>query len=183
MKLRKNWSSVAAPMAFGLALTTVISSCGKSASPTSPSAATSGVAAGVDTPLPDPTPDPTPTPTPTPPQGGEGCTPGYWKQAQHFDSWPAPYTPDMLFNDVFDDALGADVTLLDALSLNGGGLNALARHTVAALLNGASDGVSYDLSAAQVIAAFNAAYPGSASTYETLKNRLDLLNNQGCGLN
>ena len=22
-----------------------------------------------------------------PPPGGEGCTPGFWKQTQHFDSW------------------------------------------------------------------------------------------------
>src|SRR5690606_30498275 len=23
----------------------------------------------------------------TPPSGGEGCTPGYWRQPHHFDSW------------------------------------------------------------------------------------------------
>ncbi len=25
--------------------------------------------------------------TVNPPPGGEGCTPGFWKQRQHFDSW------------------------------------------------------------------------------------------------
>ena len=33
--------------------------------------------------------------------GGEGCTPGYWKQSQHFDSYPAGYSPDDLFDDYF----------------------------------------------------------------------------------
>ena len=26
-----------------------------------------------------------------------GCTPGYWKQSQHFDSWPAGYSPTCCF--------------------------------------------------------------------------------------
>jgi hypothetical protein len=180
--LRKNWSTVAAPLAFGLVLTTVIASCGKAASPTAPSAANSSLVARSGDPLPEPTPTPTPTPTPPPPGGGEGCTPGYWKQAHHYDSWPAPYTPDTLFSAVFDDAFG-DMTLDEVLGQGGGGLNALGRHTVAALLNGGSDGVDYDLTSAQVIAAFNAVYPGSDSAYESLKNRLAGLNEQGCGLN
>jgi hypothetical protein len=186
-QLRKHWSTAAAPLAFGLALTTVIASCGKAASPTSPSAANSSGVAGILDPVPDPTPDPTPEPTPTPtpppppPPGGEGCTPGYWKQVHHYDSWPAAYSPGMLFSDVFDDAFG-DMTLAEVLDLGGGGLNALGRHTVAALLNGGSDGVNYDLTSAQVIAAFNSVYPGSDSAYETLKNRLAGLNEQGCRL-
>jgi len=72
----------------------------------------------------------------TPPPGFEGCTPGYWKQPQHFDSWPSPYVPGMAFEDVFDDVFGSS-TLLDALKFKGGGLQALGRHTVAALLNAA----------------------------------------------
>ena len=28
-----------------------------------------------------------------PPPGGEGCTPGFWKQDQHFDSWVG-FAPD-----------------------------------------------------------------------------------------
>jgi Thrombospondin type 3 repeat len=117
---------------------------------------------------------------PPPPGGGEGCTPGYWKQAQHFDSWTAPYTPTTLFDDVFENAFPGQ-TLLDVVSNGGGGLDALGRHSVAALLNAASSGVSYDLSVSNVIAQFNAAYPGSG--YETLKNSLVKLNEQGCPLN
>ena len=118
---------------------------------------------------------------PPPPGGGEGCTPGYWKQEQHFGSWTAPYTPDTLFADVFEDAFPG-MSLLDVAGQGGGGLIALGRHTVAALLNGASGGVDYDLSAAEVIDAFNAAYPGSRNDYNRLKNRFEGFNEQGCPL-
>ena len=37
------------------------------------------------------------------PPSTEGCTPGYWKQPQHFDSW-VTYSPSTLFSSVFDDA-------------------------------------------------------------------------------
>jgi len=115
-----------------------------------------------------------------PPAGGKGCTPGYWKQLQHFDSWTAPYTPNTLFSDVFDDAFPG-MTLLQVLSQGGGGLTALGRHTIAALLNAASAGVSFGYSSPQeVIDAFNAAYPGS--DYETLKDILAAANEQGCPL-
>jgi hypothetical protein len=73
------------------------------------------------------------------------------------------------------------MTLLEVLDLGGGGLNALGRQTVAALLSAASGDVDYDMTVAQVISAFNSVFPGG--DYETLKNRLDFLNNQGCPLN
>jgi hypothetical protein len=110
--------------------------------------------------------------------GGEGCTPGYWKQEQHFDSWTAPYTPGTQFSAVFEDAFPGE-TLLDVLELGGRGLNALGRMTVAALLNAASPDVDYDVATpAEVIAAFNAVFPGG--DYETLKNTFDASNNAGC---
>jgi hypothetical protein len=118
-----------------------------------------------------------------PPEGGQGCTPGYWRQDHHYDSWTAPYTPNTLFSDVFADAFPGK-TLGQVVWLNGGGLNALGRHAVAALLNAASANVSYDLTTAQVISQFNTAYAsGSKGTIEDLKNVLDMLNNQGCTLN
>ena len=72
-------------------------------------------------------------PPPPPPTGGEGCTPGYWKQPHHFFAWTAPYTPETLFSDVFEDAFPGQ-TLLEVVSLKGneGKLEALGRHTVAA---------------------------------------------------
>lgn len=125
-----------------------------------------------------------------PPMGGEGCTPGYWKQSHHFDSWPAAYTPDMRFSAVFGHEIAVraggkstivDPTLLQALEANGGNINAAARHVVAALLNAASGGVSYNLSAGEVIDLFNANYPDG--DLEDMKNRLEMYNEQGCPLN
>lgn len=115
--------------------------------------------------------------------GGEGCTPGYWKQRHHFDSWPAAYAPTTLFGSVFANAFPGK-TMVQVLSLKGGGLNALGRHSVAALLNAASSGVDYDLEVADVIAAFNAAYAsGDRETITNQKDVFDMLNNQGCPLN
>jgi hypothetical protein len=113
--------------------------------------------------------------------GGEGCTPGYWKQKQHFDSWAAPYDPMDLFSDHFENAFPG-MTLLEVLGNDGGGLNALGRHTVAALLNSANSGVSFEDSPGQVIAAFNGVFPGSKSQYEALKNRFARLNERLCPL-
>jgi hypothetical protein len=111
--------------------------------------------------------------------GGQGCTPGYWKAPQHADSWPSPYTPSTLFSAVFENAF-PNKTLDQVLGTGGGGLNALGRNTVAALLNAASSGVSFDLSPTDVINQFNAAYPGG--NYEQLKNTFAGLNEQGCPL-
>jgi hypothetical protein len=119
--------------------------------------------------------------TPTPPGGGEGCTPGYWKQPHHFDDWTPPFTPGMLFADVFEDAFPG-MTLLEVLQQGGGGLNALGRHTVAALLNAASANVDYDLAVGEVIGLFNDAFPGSKPEYNILKNTFEELNELGCPL-
>jgi len=112
--------------------------------------------------------------------GSAGCTPGYWKQSQHFDSWTLPYTPNTQFSAVFADAFPGK-TLLQVVSQGGGGLVALGRHTVAALLNAASAGVDYGMSTASVIAEFNAQYNGSA--IEATKDKFASLNERGCSLN
>ena len=122
--------------------------------------------------------------------GGEGCTPGFWKQEQHFDSWAFPYTPDTLFATVFardivvrgeGKTLVSDPTLLQALDANGGNVNAAARHAVAALLNAASTGVSYNLSEDAIIAAFQDAYPDGE--LDDMKDSFEAFNEQGCPLN
>lgn len=114
--------------------------------------------------------------------GGEGCTPGYWKQPQHFDSWPAAYTPSTLFSAVFENAYPG-MTLLQVLQNNGNvtGLEALGRHTVAALLNSAS-GISFGMTTAQVISAFNAVFPGTKQAYNQQKGQFSTLNEAGCPL-
>jgi hypothetical protein len=113
--------------------------------------------------------------------GGEGCTPGYWKQDQHFGSYPAPLTPETLFANVFENAFPG-MTLVQVLAQGGGGLKALGRHTVAALLNASSAEVNYDLGAGDVIDMFNDAYPGDTDAYEDLKNVFEGYNEQLCPL-
>jgi hypothetical protein len=113
----------------------------------------------------------------TPPNGEAGCTPGFWKQPHHFEYWTEPYTPATLFGDVFLDALPGK-TLLDALEEGGGQLDALGRHSVAALLNAASPDVDYGMTPDQVISAFNAAY--LSGDYETQKDAFEALNERGC---
>jgi hypothetical protein len=124
---------------------------------------------------------------PKPPPGNHGCTPGFWRnwtgKGPQPNAWAKTgYHPDQLFSSVFEDAFPGK-TLHQVVSLNGGGLSALGRHTVAALLNAAHPDVAYGMSAAEVVAAFNAVYPGTDAAYETLKNRLEALNERGCPLN
>lgn len=115
--------------------------------------------------------------------GGEGCTPGYWKQTQHFDSWVG-YTQNQLFSSVFVNAFPGK-TLLEVISTGGNTAGeALGRHAVAALLNAAAgSGVSYDLTTAQVIAGFNAAWGGTKNQMNAQKDIFAGFNQQGCPLN
>jgi cysteine-rich repeat protein len=120
--------------------------------------------------------------------GGEGCTPGYWKQPHHLDSWSGA-GPDDLFNAVFGTNVAfnaeqcgdIDPTLLQALKCKGGGLSALARHAVAALLNSYNGGVSYDYTAAQVKEMVKNAI--DSERYGPTKNKLAESNELGCPLN
>lgn len=115
-----------------------------------------------------------------PPAPAQGCTPGYWKQDQHFDSWVG-YAPSDDFNTVFGVSATFDPhSLLDALWLGGGGENALARHAVAAILN-VSAGLNYQFTLAQIIAGVQNAY--ATGNFEPFKNQLDAANNAGCPLN
>lgn len=119
----------------------------------------------------------------TPPTGNQGCTPGYWKQDQHFDSYPAGITPSTLFSSIF--GVGGSLTFLQALGLNGGDVNALWRHGAAAYLNALSGDVNYAYTTAQVIAIVNGTGAYSGLTVEQRKNLLDAANNGvgGCPLN
>ena len=123
--------------------------------------------------------------------GNEGCTPGYWKAIQHWDSWVG-YTPNQTLESVFDvpNSLGYDnTTLVQALEFGGGsgisgGARILLRAAVAALLNSSSPDVDYTLTTAQVIAAVNAALAsGDRDIMLDLAGDLDADNNLGCPLN
>ena len=140
----------------------------------------------VSTPTPTPVPPtptpvpPTPTPTATIPLGFQGCTPGYWKQPQHLDSWVSYLTGD-LFATVFGVDDSNDLTLLQALQARGGGESALQRHAVAALLNSVSPDVAGTYTSAEVIAMVQQAY--ASGNFESIKNLFETANELGCPLN
>jgi hypothetical protein len=129
----------------------------------------------------------------------QGCTPGYWKQDQHFGSWVG-YAPSDSLRKVFNlDAYltngildlngdGQDDTLLEALRYKGGngltgGLRILLRSAVAALLNASNPQVDYVLTVEQVISQVNAAVgTGDRNALLKLAADLDWYNNSGCPL-
>lgn len=116
-------------------------------------------------------------------EGGEGCTPGYWKQRHHFDSW-VTYEPGDVYDDVFGVDVFGDMTLLEVLKQGGGGAKALGRHSVAALLNAATGGVGYLYSESDVITLVQVAFGnGTDEAISILKDDLEEQNELGCPLN
>lgn len=113
-----------------------------------------------------------------PGNGTQGCTPGYWKQDHHYDSWVG-YNPNDSFAAVFGVAYGG--TLAEAAAAKGGGANALARHAVAALLNSANGNVDYLYSTADVISMVQAAF--ASGDYNGTKDLFEAQNELGCPLN
>ncbi len=122
------------------------------------------------------------------PQGGEGCTPGYWKQSQHLDSWPVDV--NTTFYEVFGRSIEIRIkrqgtvyepTLLEALNANGGQVNMAARHATAAYLNAMSSGVNFDMTSSYVVNAFQSSF--DSGSYGVLIQGLVDANEQGCPLN
>ncbi len=111
--------------------------------------------------------------------GGQGCTPGFWKQAHHLAAWVG-YAPDDVFDDVFGVDAPDDLTLLETLRQGGGKEKALGRHAVAALLDASNPDVNYYYTVADVIAMVQAAF--ATHDYETTKNLLAHENETGCPL-
>lgn len=120
-------------------------------------------------------------------EGPEGLTPGFWKN--HPLCWDG-YEPTQYFNDVFDVSISIgngkkaaeNPTLMEALNANGGGINALARHAVAALLNAAHPDVNYPLSNTEIINAVHEAIANGEPAITDLKDQLDMYNNLGGGI-
>ena len=128
----------------------------------------------------------------------QGCTPGYWKQDQHFDSWRI-YIPTgasaTLLKSVFnlngftnlDGNASANDTLLDALSYQGGtdtrgAAQILLRAAAASVLNATS--VNFPMTVAQIQSAVNSALASSdRDSMLELASTLDVLNNAPCPLN
>jgi len=85
----------------------------------------------------------------------------------------------MDFDTVFGrDQFDPDITLLDALGLNGGGALALARHATAALINSTSD-MTFAYSAAAVIQIYQDAMDG-VTDIEAAHSQLAAENERGC---
>jgi hypothetical protein len=114
-------------------------------------------------------------PEPPKPDRYEGCSHGFWKN--HEEAWPRGYSPDDLFDDLFEPTFEGK-TLMDVLRIKGGGINSLGRETVAALLNAASDHVNYRYTERGVIGMFNETSP--RGEVEWLKKRFEYNNNLGC---
>lgn len=114
--------------------------------------------------------------------GDEGCTPGYWKN--HFAAWqPTGFSPSDDFDTVFGvNAFHPNRTLEQALNQGGGGIRALGRHAVAALLNASHPDVDYGMSAAQVIQTVQDAVAQGGGAIEAAKDALEALNEMGCPL-
>jgi len=125
--------------------------------------------------------------------GGQGCTPGYWKQSQHFDSWKWYTQTDMVdavfgvtYRSTHKQNPKGPLTLLEALELNGNGNSEqLFRHGTAALLNAVyQSGVSSPYTAAQVIAMVrNAWNSGNSASIANATSLLSNANELGCPLN
>ena len=129
----------------------------------------------------------TTTTTTTTTTGGEGCTPGFWKQDQHFDSWPVPITTTLADAGFTNTGLPAGTTLLEALSFQGGptvqdAKNLLLRQAAAAYLNSLS--VAFPFTSSEVVDMVNDALAtGDRDTILGVKDVLDAANNGGCPLN
>ena len=125
-------------------------------------------------------------------RGGEGCTPGAWKnRLLKIGAWALTgYSPDQTVQSVFSNVPASllDDTLLEALSYGGGeGFDGMARILlragVAALLNAAHPGVDYPYTVAEVIDMVNDALAsGDRDTAEDVADDLDAANNLGCDI-
>jgi len=131
-----------------------------------------------------------------PPPRVTGCTPGYWKQDQHFDSWPSGVTPSQYLKQYFTGTIPltfggkslGNIKLLDGLKMKGGsGLEGarqiLMRAAVAAYLNSLKN-FNYQFSTSEVVNMVNTALASSSRDLIILTAaKLDLANNAGCPLN
>jgi hypothetical protein len=118
----------------------------------------------------------------------EGCTPGYWKAPQHFDSWPAGHLPTDNLR-AFFGGLAYNDTVINALNYGGGpGIDGakqiLFRAAVAARLNAFSDSIDYPISPGTLRTLVEAALAtNDRADILELAADLDAMNNLSCPLN
>lgn len=121
------------------------------------------------------------------PTGDQGCTPGYWRN--HADRWTGAGPTDDFDATFGVDLFAPDITLGQAIQLGGGGVNALARHATAALLNayggipnddGNNTTVAYPYTVEEVIEMVQNAVANN--TIEDTKDLFAAANELGCPL-
>ena len=126
----------------------------------------------------------------------QGLTPGFWNNAANKNAvaWPRDGAGNLIWylgqavSTMFSALITvgspyANLSLADALGLGGGGIEALLRHAISAVLAATSPYVAYPLSAADVIAQVNAAIlNGSAAPITALTNTLAGYNNAEANL-
>jgi len=110
--------------------------------------------------------------------GDGGCAAWTWAQRGVQAEWPAPYSPDDRFQDVFGTP-DTDLTLLETLFLRGSSSNRLMRESTAALLNAQDPRVDYPLTTDQILFLFDlAVFDGSARS--ELRKSLTAYNYADC---
>ena len=96
-----------------------------------------------------------------PPPATQGCSPGYFK---NHEDVPPGYNRSQTLDSVLQTTVfPSSLTIGDALSLKGGGVNALARHAAAAILNAAALGSNYAYTLTQLRAIFDQVDAGTLS--------------------
>ena len=106
---------------------------------------------------------------------GEGCTVSFWRAEENLHHWPEARQPGRSAGEFFPG-----LTHLDVLWLDGDGLNALGRETVASALNADHAGIDFGITSSQVASAFRKA--AGAEDYEGLRSILEALNQRACPL-
>ncbi len=117
----------------------------------------------------------------------QGCTAEFWAGSS---GWCSTYQPTDSFFTVFGitnkrgiNGKANEVTLLEALSLNKGGYDKLAKQATAALLNACSSAVNYEYPEAQIKTDVQEVFNNSAnnnSHANKLSSTYETANNAGC---
>ncbi|WP_044337151.1 hypothetical protein [Rossellomorea aquimaris] len=109
----------------------------------------------------------------------QGCSDGFWKN--HEDLWVG-YSPDDIYDEVFGVDFFGVLTLAEVLNTGGGGIVALGRQSVGALLNASSPDVNYPFTEDEVIALIQGVDPMDAMAVEELKDLFERFNTLGSPL-
>ncbi|MCM4160834.1 hypothetical protein DHB64_13100 [Antarcticibacterium sp. W02-3] len=117
----------------------------------------------------------------------QGCTAEFWASSSN---WCSSYQPTDSFFKIFGitnqrgvGGKSGTLTLLEALSIKGGGYNKLAKQATAALLNACSPGVAYQYTETQIKAEVQVAFNNNVynnSYANTLSSKYETANNAGC---